>query len=188
MALSVPQLSFCSCAALELGTLPNRKGCLTRARRQSSPPARKTVLILFEFLIFPSPVTTTSSSAHVVPQLCVLCVSSLSSCLRVTVAHHFFFSYLCLAVCSCLCVILKVKNIKFSSVPPLIFLQQCPTFLSSRALDPQYRFFCCFCTLYLLNFSLLILHCIFLPPLPLEGKTFSTQSLTTSEQGSSTPC
>lgn len=137
----MPQLSFCSCAAPELGTLPNRKGCLTRARRQSSPPARKTVLILFEFLIFPSPVTTTWSTAHVVPQLCVLCVSSLSSCLRVTVAHQFFFSYLCLAVCSCLCVILKVKNIKFSSVPPLIFLQQCPTFLSSRAFDPQYRFF-----------------------------------------------
>lgn len=153
-----------------LGTLPNRKGCLTRARRQSSPPARKTVLILFEFLIFPSPVTTRFRRPLT---SCLSCVSSVCRrCLRVTVAHHFFFSYLCLAMCSCLCVILKVKNIKFSSVPPLIFLQQCPTFLSSRAFDPQYRFFFCFCTLYLLNFSLLILHCIFSSSTSPRGKNF----------------
>lgn len=156
-------------------------------RRQSSPPARKTVLILFEFLIFPS-FPRQDDFVNFVPQLCVLCESPLSSCLRVTVAHHFFFSYLCLAVCSCLCVILKVKNIKFSSVPPLIFLQQCPTFLSSRAFDPQYRFFG-FCTLYLLNFSLLILHCIFSSPTsPRRKNFFHTISGHLGTTGSSTPC
>lgn len=154
---------------------------MTRARRQSSPPARKTVLILFEFLIFPSPVTTASSTAHVVPQLCVLCVSSLSSCLRVTVAHQFFFSYLCLTVCSCLCVILKVKNIKFSSTIDFpAAVSHVPLLASFRSAIP---FFFCFCTLYLLNFCLLILHCIFSSPTYPRRKTFSAQSLTTSEQG-----
>lgn len=93
------------------------------------------------------------------------------------------------------CCILKVKNIKFSSAPPLIFLQHQQQLSELSIRNTVCSFFAClvFCTLYLLNFSPLILHCIFfaLPPLTLKGKTFSTQCwIKTGEEwgGSSTPC
>lgn len=96
---------------------------------------RKTLLILFEFLIFPlsllvsvrihshspqlSPKISFRSSFPAVIHGFVLCRSIKYSLFFSTL--DFCFSYLCLLYL--MCVILKVKNIKFSSVPPLIFLQ-----------------------------------------------------------------
>lgn len=143
-----------------LGTLPNRKGCLTRARRQSSPSARKTVLILFEFLIFPSPVTTRFRRPLT---SCLSCVSSVCRRCFVSSSHGCSPLFLLLSLPRsvflpvCYFESQKYQIFVCSTIDFPAAVSHVPLLASFRSAVP----FFCFCTLYLLNFSLLILHCIF---------------------------